>query len=272
MTDEQKLEKERQEIESPVAEAAAAAADVAGAAQETDNEFIRQIKEKIRLQREQTKWHDESDGLLQPSAFIAENFYKKLSITIGIMLLIGTVAAGSTYLALEKVLPRRNPVTAEEKLEARGIPFTVKSYFQQIGQGHQDVMNLFLAAGFSVDDRRTGDEYTPLMVAAQYGNGTIAEILLQRGADVNARDKDGQTALMKAAAQGHDQMAERLLAAGADWRIKDKNGETALDIAVRKKSTLFKDIWRPGRHWIRRFKSKRGSRTRPSLTSCSQLA
>lgn len=237
MTDEQNIGKKRQDIESQVAEAAeaVAVADAAAPVQDTDNEFIRQIKEKIRLQREQTQWHDEPDGLLLPPPIIDEHFSKKIAATVGIMLLVGLVVVGSTYLALEKMLPRRNPVTAEEKLEARGIPFTVKGYFEQIGQGDQAAVELFLAAGFSVDDRRAVDEYTPLMLAAQYGDGSLADLLLQRGADVNARDKNGQTALMKAAAQGHDRLAEKLLAAGADWRIKDENGETALNIAKRKK-------------------------------------
>lgn len=48
-----------------------------------------------------------------------------------------------------------------------------------------------------VDVRDTVSEWTPLMrVSAMSGNAAVASLLIQAGADVNVRDKDGKTPLM----------------------------------------------------------------------------
>lgn len=58
---------------------------------------------------------------------------------------------------------------------------------------------------------------TPLMLAAtQSGSEKLIELLVFQGADIRARDKSGMTALMHAAAKGDVQNAEQLLQLGAD--------------------------------------------------------
>src|SRR3546814_11365828 len=57
---------------------------------------------------------------------------------------------------------------------------------------------------------------TPLQVAAMYGSPTVAELLLQRGADpAAAAPDDAWTALHYAAYEGHDRVAAALIAGGA---------------------------------------------------------
>ncbi len=56
---------------------------------------------------------------------------------------------------------------------------------------------------------------SPLMRAAWRGNASVAEMLLEAGADVSAADEDGRSGLMWAA-PGHAPIVEVLLAAGAD--------------------------------------------------------
>jgi ankyrin repeat protein len=59
-------------------------------------------------------------------------------------------------------------------------------------------------------------------------------LLVERGADVNAREKyKGQTALMWAASEGNAAAAEILIAHGADVKAKSKGGFTPLLFAVR---------------------------------------
>ncbi|KAK4220966.1 hypothetical protein QBC38DRAFT_550337 [Podospora fimiseda] len=69
---------------------------------------------------------------------------------------------------------------------------------------------------------------TPLSWAAQDGRLAIAQLLVDRGADVNAQEKDGWTALMRASSNGHEAVAQLLVDRGADVNAQDNNGWTAL--------------------------------------------
>ncbi len=57
--------------------------------------------------------------------------------------------------------------------------------------------------------------------------------MLERGADVNARAKDGQTPLHRASDSGAPEVVRLLLEHGADVEAKDNIGETALQCAGR---------------------------------------
>jgi ankyrin repeat protein len=67
------------------------------------------------------------------------------------------------------------------------------------------------------------------MTAARTGSTDVVRLLLDRGADVNAREKyKGQTALMWAAAERHPEIVRLLLERGADWKIRSSDKETRL--------------------------------------------
>jgi ankyrin repeat protein len=72
---------------------------------------------------------------------------------------------------------------------------------------------------------------TALMRASARGNGDAVELLLSRGAAVDAVDAFGNTALMYACARGHAGTAKRLLAAGAARDHTNKYGLRAADWA-----------------------------------------
>ena len=73
---------------------------------------------------------------------------------------------------------------------------------------------------------------TPLHYAALNGEETVAELLLTKGADVHARDRDMATSLHWAAEGGHKGVAGLLLAGDADAGAKDRFGMTPLHRAA----------------------------------------
>src|SRR5215207_9635169 len=65
------------------------------------------------------------------------------------------------------------------------------------------------------------------MLAAFRGSAAAVINLLERGAGVNARDRDGDTALMFAAYKGHALVVALLLQYGANVYARARNGWTA---------------------------------------------
>ena len=75
---------------------------------------------------------------------------------------------------------------------------------------------------------RTTDGATALMAASQEGHLEIAQLLVERGANVNAaRTDNGGTALMYASWKGHLEIVRLLLTSGADKAALAHGGWTA---------------------------------------------
>jgi ankyrin repeat protein len=67
------------------------------------------------------------------------------------------------------------------------------------------------------------------MTAARAGNVDAVKILLEHGADVNARENyKGQTALMWAAAERHPEVVKLLMEHGADWKVRSFDRPTKM--------------------------------------------
>jgi ankyrin repeat protein len=72
----------------------------------------------------------------------------------------------------------------------------------------------------------------PLHAAVASRNAEVVALLLERGADPNARQQVGYTPLMGAASAGRTDMVQALIAAGADPSLVNDEGKTAADIAA----------------------------------------
>jgi ankyrin repeat protein/serine/threonine protein kinase len=67
-----------------------------------------------------------------------------------------------------------------------------------------------------------------LIAAARTGSPELVQTLVEKGANVNAKDDTGRTALMWAANNGASDMVQFLLSKGAEVNAKDPTGKTAL--------------------------------------------
>ena len=65
----------------------------------------------------------------------------------------------------------------------------------------------------------------------------VVELLIERGAEVNAKTDTGFVALFWAARYGHEGVAKVLITHGADVNAKDKDGMTALKWATPNQQT-----------------------------------
>ena len=99
--------------------------------------------------------------------------------------------------------------------------------------GRSVAAELLLNAGADAN-AKTRDGLTPLQVSAKnIGEAThFIKVLLKGGADANVKDKNGATLLHYAAISGKSDLAEALLNAGADANAKNRNGSTPLHLVV----------------------------------------
>ena len=86
--------------------------------------------------------------------------------------------------------------------------------FRAAIDGHAATVKLLLDKGANINARDKHD-YTPLIFAASQGHAEVVKILLERGADVTAKNDLGLTALGAAKLFGHTEVAELLTKAGA---------------------------------------------------------
>ncbi|XP_028349569.2 ankyrin repeat and SAM domain-containing protein 6 isoform X1 [Physeter macrocephalus] len=78
-----------------------------------------------------------------------------------------------------------------------------------------------------------GDGATPLMLAAVMGQLPLVQLLVERHADVDKQDSvHGWTALMQATYHGNKEIVKYLLNQGADVTLRAKNGYTAFDLVM----------------------------------------
>ncbi|KAL6808800.1 hypothetical protein V8C40DRAFT_259353 [Trichoderma camerunense] len=76
---------------------------------------------------------------------------------------------------------------------------------------------------------RPAGNLTDLILASYYGHRAIAKLLIEKGADIEAKDDDkGRTPLIWAAKNGHEALIKLLVEKGADIEAKDKYGQTPL--------------------------------------------
>jgi uncharacterized protein len=100
--------------------------------------------------------------------------------------------------------------------------------------GQEDAVRLLLERGAdaNVVARHESLKVTPLHSAAAGGHSSVVGLLLEAGADANARQEGGFTPLHSAAQNGDRESAEALLDHGADATATTDEGRTPADLAA----------------------------------------
>ena len=97
--------------------------------------------------------------------------------------------------------------------------------------GREAVVQLLLEKGAGIEAE---DNYrrTPLLSAAAGGHEAAVQLLLEKGAGIEAKDNDGWTPLLWAAANGGEAVVQLLFDKGAGIEAEDNNGRTLLSWAA----------------------------------------
>eukprot|EP00798_Chlamydomonas_sp_ICE-L_P023048 gene23048-biopygen31657 len=133
--------------------------------------------------------------------------------------------------------------------------------------GYEECIEALLDCGADVNSKdRNGS--TPLHKAAYKGHVECIKALLVRGADVNIKDYFGSTPLHEASYKGHMECVKALLGRGADVGIKDIEGLSALDLALRLGGHDVVDAVR--NHMRRRSDAQHDGDQRPASQSSSR--
>lgn len=106
-----------------------------------------------------------------------------------------------------------------------------------------------LLEGGADPEKQDPSSRNALMSAAEHGAFQGVKLLLENGANPNARSNSrlhytDWTALMFAAVKGNPRSAHALLHGGADPKLENKKGETALSLAIANKHSQTADVIR----------------------------
>lgn len=109
--------------------------------------------------------------------------------------------------------------------------------------GQPEIAEILIARGADVNARsRNLMQNMPLHAAAAGRNRESVRLLLEHGADVNARQHGGWTVLHAASQNGDVEMVRLLLGGGANIDLRAENQQNAMDLAMTKGHQAVVDV------------------------------
>lgn len=99
-------------------------------------------------------------------------------------------------------------------------------------KGHLPAVEWLLARGAQLNRGKAA--WSALHYAVFAGHEEVAHVLVERGADIDARSPNGSSVLMMAAREGRESLARWLVERGADTTVTNEYGDDALDWALRR--------------------------------------
>jgi ankyrin repeat protein len=110
---------------------------------------------------------------------------------------------------------------------------------------HPDLARELIERGADVNAQAQNPQRVGAVhAAATVGDHATMQLLLERGANPNARQQMGYTALHGAASHGDIEMARLLLKHGADPQARTDDGKTAVDVAEKHGQPAFAEWFR----------------------------
>ena len=146
---------------------------------------------------------------------------RQLLITIAAAMLVVTGCGGSSSQSSNR--EEKNPVPPKPP---------AMSLIDASATGDLETVKKHIAAGTDVnqlDPDEQGDKDSCLGVAAAFGHKEVVLALIEAGADIGYRNKNGSTPLHIAAFFCYPEITKTLIDKGADKNAVDNEGGTALD-------------------------------------------
>ncbi|MBZ8120713.1 hypothetical protein CJ999_03880 [Bacillus thuringiensis] len=132
----------------------------------------------------------------------------------------------------EKVVEfiKASPSIVNECSEDGWTPLHLAAYF-----GQKEIASFLLESGADIHSRaKNENENTPLQAAIANKQSELVTFLIEKGSDVNIMQSGGWTGLHEAALLGNEEIIMLLLKNGANKMIKKNDGKTAYEIALEK--------------------------------------
>jgi ankyrin repeat protein len=148
---------------------------------------------------------------------------------------VGVIAAVSASLAIWWVSPSQRLKRQVDALVAAAISGDAKAVETALAGGVD--VNCRDARGITVLMHAARGDRPKIADPTPTDHPEVVELLIKRGAGVNAKTDTGFVALFWAARYGHERVAKVLIDNGADVNAKDKDGITALKWATPNKHT-----------------------------------
>lgn len=131
----------------------------------------------------------------------------------------------------------RRPAVVDSLLQAGVAPDSqdeegTPALILAVNEGQNEIVKMLVEAGADINARRKAYfKSTALMEAGVRNDPELVQWLLDHGADLKMQDTLGDTPLNWATYYGHQELVALYLDRGADWSVASKQG-TALDIAM----------------------------------------